>query len=1221
MRRVSPRISRAVAEALEPRTLLALSPAGPEFRANLFTLNSQWSAATAMDGDGDFVIAWHSYAQDGSSFGVYARRYNAAGAAQGGPFLVNSSTLDNQNSPSVAMNPAGDFVVAWESPGDGDNYGIFARRYNAAGVPQGGEFRVNSFTTNFQGKPSAAMDASGNFLIAWQSAGQDGELDGVYAQRYNALGVPQGSEFRANTYTTSGQWAPAAAMDANGDSVITWHSYGQDGNSFGIYARRYNAEGVAQGTEFRVNSFTLGNQNGPTVAMDLAGDFVVAWASPHEGSVYGVYAQRFNSAGVAQGGEFLVNSYTTDNQGVPAAAMDADGDFAISWVSEGQDGSGFGIYAQSYNAAGVAQGTELHVSTETFHQQGFPAMAMDAAGDFVVAWQSYLQDGSAYGIYAQRYDESTDTVGPVMGGVFVNGKRALPYSVQAGPVTQIVVGFSEAVQNFGGPNSVANPVNWRVTHHNGSTASNVSISGIAYSFNGTTNRFEATLNLSGSFSSGNLQVMALDGIRDLAGNSLDGNLDGASGGAASLTFGIGTYTPRGGGFQVNSYTTSYQFVPAIGMDAEGDFVVAWMGYGQDGSSYGIYAQRYDATGVREGTEFQVNSFTTGVQASPAVAMSAEGDFVVAWTSYTQDSGGRGIYAQRYNELGVAQGSEFQVNTYTTNVQSFPALAMHAAGDFVVAWNSYGQDGDNYGIYARRYDAAGVPQGTEFQANSVIAGFQLQPSVAIDADGDFVVAWTSNGQDGSGSGVYARRYDALSTPQGTEFRVNTYTTNGQGGASVAMDAAGDFVVAWQSFFQDGDVYGIYAQRYNALGAPQGIEFRVNSYTPGTQTAPVAAMDAGGDFVVAWQSYAQDGSVFGIFAQRYSAAGVAQGSELRVNNYTPNHQRSAAVAMDPAGDFVIVWESNFEDGSGYGVYGQRYSIGATPVVGSLAGSPDPVVQGAPLTLTAGGVTDDMFALSMRFYREANGIAGLQFGPGGDTLVATDDNGGDGWVAIIPTASVAPGSYTYYAQASDDEGLVGAPVSAANTIIPLVALSQFYYDTLAQKLKFTFNEDVSASLSVTDITLDKIGGGPVPALAMLPYGTDGAGVASFSMNTQLADGNYRARINALGVTFDGHPMAADHVFDLFILSGDANHDRTVDARDLVILANNWFGSGKTFSQGDFNYDGIVNQADLTIMAQKWQQKLDPPPVAAASPAPAVAGRRTPVRTVSRMVLEPHT
>ncbi|MBI3838962.1 MAG: hypothetical protein HY288_13655, partial [Planctomycetia bacterium] len=397
-------------------------------------------------------------------------------------------------------------------------------------------------------------------------------------------------------------------------------------------------------------------------------------------------------------------------------------------------------------------------------------------------------------------------------------------------------------------------------------------------------------------------------------------------------------TPFGGEIRVNTYTLLDQSTPAVAVNPTGDHVVVWSSNGQDGSLYGVYAQRYSPSGVARGAEFRVNTFTTSTQSAPAVAMDTAGDFVVAWRSYLQDGSDYGIFAQRFNALGSPQGGEFQVNTFTAGAQDTPTIAMDATGDFVVAWASKNQDGSDYGIYAQRYNAAGAAQGTEFKVNTYTTGVQDAPSVAMDSTGDFVVTWESGpgignpapAQDGDGYGVYAQRYNADGTASGGEFQVNTFTAKNQDAPAIAIDPNGDFVITWESYGQDGDRYGVYAQQFNASASPQGGEFRVNQFTTGPQSFPTVAMDSTGDFVVAWQSYAQDGSEEGIFAQPYSSSGAAQGSPFQVNTYTTNVQDLAAIAMDANGDFGVVWESNLQDGSAYGIYAQKYQANRPPVV---------------------------------------------------------------------------------------------------------------------------------------------------------------------------------------------------------------------------------------------------------------------------------------------------
>ena len=159
--------------------------------------------------------------------------------------------------------------------------------------------------------------------------------------------------------------------------------------------------------------------------------------------------------------------------------------------------------------------------------------------------------------------------------------------------------------------------------------------------------------------------------------------------------------------QVNTFSTADQWAAVSGMDSNGNFVVAWQSFGQDGFGYGVFAQRYNAAGAQVGSEFKVNTFVTNNQSAPAVAMSSGGSFVVAWQSvgsFGTDTSGSAIAAQHYDAAGVEVGSEFQVNTYTTSEQTDPTVAIDDGGDFVVAWQSLDQDGSGYGVFARQFFA-------------------------------------------------------------------------------------------------------------------------------------------------------------------------------------------------------------------------------------------------------------------------------------------------------------------------------------------------------------------------------------------------------------------------------------------------------------------------------------------------------------------------------------
>ena len=373
--------------------------------------------------------------------------------------------------------------------------------------------------------------------------------------------------------------------------------------------------------------------------------------------------------------------------------------------------------------------------------------------------------------------------------------------------------------------------------------------------------------------------------------------------------------PIGPEFQVNTYTTGYQRGTAVASDPAGNLVVVWGGYGQDEPTEGIYGQRYDSSGAPLGTEFHVNTYTTNYQRGVLVASDPAGNFVVVWNSQYQDGSGMGVFGQRFASSGAPLGTEFRVNTYTTSFQWLGDLATDASGNFIVLWSGPGTL-DAAGVFAQRYASTGVPLGGEFRVNTYTTGGQGVPSVAIGAGGDFIVVWSSE-QDGSFTGIYGQRFVSTGAPVGPEFRVNTTTTGLQWASSVATDASGGFVVAWNTY-----LVGVFAQRFATGGAPVGPEFRVSSYTTSYQLGSLVEADPSGNFVVVWTDTALDGSDFGVFAQRYASSGTLLGPEFRVNTYTTNSQAGGSAAGDAAGNFVIVWTSRHQDGSQYGIFGQRF-----------------------------------------------------------------------------------------------------------------------------------------------------------------------------------------------------------------------------------------------------------------------------------------------------------
>lgn len=376
--------------------------------------------------------------------------------------------------------------------------------------------------------------------------------------------------------------------------------------------------------------------------------------------------------------------------------------------------------------------------------------------------------------------------------------------------------------------------------------------------------------------------------------------------------------------QVNTYTAGNQVGPAVAMGPDGRFIIAWSSKDQDGDGYGVYGQRYDSSGHAIGAEFQVNTYVTGNQYDPSVAVTTNGNFVITWSSNGQHGDWWGIYGQRYDSSGNAVGAEFQVNTYDASLQDRSSVAMDGAGNFVITWSSHKQDGDGWGVYGQRYDSSGSAVGTEFQVNTHTAGLQEGSSVAMDAQGNFVIAWVSRNKEDDGWGIYGQRYDRAGNPVGAEFEVNTYPAGDRHHhrTSVAMGPNGNSAIAWASHLPEDDWWSVYAQLYNSFGNKIGYEFKVNSYTKGTQFRPSIAMDADGGFVVAWTSISPEGSGWGVYAQRFDSTGLAVDQEFQVNSQSTKTQSNPSAAMDANGNVVIAWTSKDQDGDGYGLFMRKF-----------------------------------------------------------------------------------------------------------------------------------------------------------------------------------------------------------------------------------------------------------------------------------------------------------
>ena len=344
----------------------AFSPGGPDFAVAGARAGDQTAPQAALGLNGGWLV-WQDNAADGDGLGINAMRLGTGFTGAGAVFRVNQQGVGDQEKPQVALLSNGGAVVVWQ----GGRFGfqkIYARVLSSAGVPLGGDILVNTYTNFHQITPAIATLTDGNVIVVWASFNQDGSLLGIYGQRLNAAGQKLGAEFRINQVTTYNQRTPALAALPNASFVVTWVSELQRGSSsVDICARLFGASGNALGAEFAVNTSAVKTCANPAVAATSAGDFCVAWSQ---------------------------NSRTARN------ATDATATNEVSTTDEGNVPSGWDVYSRMFNGSGSATGEPRLINSMTYGDQFAPKVAAFGQ-DFLAVWTSLGQDGSREGTFGQ----------------------------------------------------------------------------------------------------------------------------------------------------------------------------------------------------------------------------------------------------------------------------------------------------------------------------------------------------------------------------------------------------------------------------------------------------------------------------------------------------------------------------------------------------------------------------------------------------------------------------------------------------------------------------------------------------------------------------------------------------------------------------------------------------------------------------------------------------
>ncbi len=404
----------------------------------------------------------------------------------------------------------------------------------------------------------------------------------------------------------------------------------------------------------------------------------------------------------------------------------------------------------------------------------------------------------------------------------------------------------------------------------------------------------------------------------------------------------------GGEYPLVGDIAGHQQQPDIAIHAEGG-VAVWQNATSESGGERIVVQMLSADYQGLGSPQIISQNIAGQnELNPRVALLPGGSSAVIWESGPRAS--RDIFMRFLDENGRFTTEILQVNSFDNGIQSNGAIAVSAEGEVLVVWSSNGQDGAGEGVYGQYFNAQGARAGGEFRVNQNTAKNQSCPRVAFMGSGRFVVAWvgeSTNGKNSSGapnlrSNVFGRVISS-SGPGGNEYQLNAGDVVA-GEVAVAGMTGGGFAVGWtqKDELNTRNITDIYARKFASNGLPIEEGRKINTFLPGVQGEPrLAAL--GDEVMINWSSVGQDSGGVGVRGRMYEG-----GAEFGVNTQENLDQSMPALAANGSGEFVAVWVNTIRADHSI-LSAQRYAVheeGALPATSDITAGTVEVVGDAPV-----------------------------------------------------------------------------------------------------------------------------------------------------------------------------------------------------------------------------------------------------------------------------------
>ncbi|WP_349266997.1 VCBS domain-containing protein [Veronia pacifica] len=941
---------------------------GSEQTANTHLTNNQLYPTSAYFSDGSFVVLWESALQDGDGMGIFGQRYDNSGNKHGGEFQLNTTTTDNQSGVSLTVFPDDTFIAAWKSehPTSSNVTEFLGRKFDSDGTPLTGELILKSSSESQHQLQITALSNNG-YVTTWISEEKSSTYD-IVSQHFDADNNKQGSEIIVSSDTSRNQWDPKVAVFSDGGYVVTWYAWSvYDGShlDYRVFAQRFDSSGNKLGGVDTVHTTHKGDNHYPDITVLKDDSYVIVWQSENDRSnptTYDIHGQRFYKDGTPYGSEFKANAVTADygqNEKLqrPSVTGFNDGGFAIAWEFKDTSPDTSNIHLQRFSPLGEKIGDELTVSTGEAGYTARPDLSSHPDGTVLVAWGEKVAGHedikirtltmttqlSIEGIGSNDY--IVDNADLSAGNIPVTGKAIGEFSdgdavtIWVGG-TQIGSGSIDAAGNF----SVGVSMSDILAHTELSaklsasdTAGNLGIITASSAYSIDINSF---LHINALTTDNTINIAESQANIDITGQYVLAK----AGDTADIVVNGNSYLHTFTNAEVAAGGSFSIAVSGADLAADSDITVS---VSSGGSEIISRTHQYDVdlfspSVLGVGETVTANTHLPSFQGIPTLEHFSDGSYVVAWQSYDQDGDDYGIFAQHFDAKGNKVGSEYQLNTSTVDTQSDVSLSVFSDDTFIASWHSYhiGVSSPD-DVMGRKFSQNGTPLTDELNFN-VSTSSNYQTRVTALADDSYVLSWES------AQVIKSQRFNTDDTKLGNETTVSTSSTARYAESGAFSD--GGYVIAWFAGNVDGNSDGIVKQQFDNNGNKVGSETVVNTHVSGSQQYPSVAVLEDDSYVMVWLNDNQYSNTSDICGQRFNRDGSKIGTEFIINAETADDNQNEEVKYPDVtplsdGGFVVVWEYLESNIDKTHVHAQRFSADGQKVGSELIAS-----QNAPETYNA-------------------------------------------------------------------------------------------------------------------------------------------------------------------------------------------------------------------------------------------------------------------------------